>query len=281
MLASVVALATERGDSFQPDYNALLTIPELWISSAEDVDEEVVLTLEKGLALALEDWNESRETEGAALGHDLLARVLRLEQWTDILRERAPAIKEERAENLRERITEEVASLSLGELAETRFLQEAGTDAVKIEGGVTHAHIIRALTGNGIPVMAHIGMQPQSVKANGYAVRGRKDSDTAQLFADLDAVVQAGAFAVTLECVMPDLAVELTKRSPVPTIGIGAGNGCDGQFLVLADLLGLGDGPLPKFAKAYANLGEQATDAVQRYAGDVRSRAFPDAEHTY
>ncbi len=162
-----------------------------------------------------------------------------------------------------------------------RFLQEAGTDAVKIEGGVTHAHIIRALTGNGIPVMAHIGMQPQSVKANGYAVRGRKDSDTAQLFADLDAVVQAGAFAVTLECVMPDLAVELTKRSPVPTIGIGAGNGCDGQFLVLADLLGLGDGPLPKFAKAYANLGEQATDAVQRYAGDVRSRAFPDAEHTY
>lgn len=125
MLASVVALATERGDSFQPDYNALLTIPELWISSAEDVDEEVVLTLEKGLALALEDWNESRETEGAALGHDLLARVLRLEQWTDILRERAPAIKEERAEALRERIMEELAVHNLGELAETRFLQEA------------------------------------------------------------------------------------------------------------------------------------------------------------
>lgn len=125
MLASVVALATEHGDSFQPDYNALLTIPELWISSAEDVDEEVVLTLEKGLALALEDWNESRETEGAALGHDLLARVLRLEQWTDILRERAPAIKEERAEALRERIMEELAVHNLGELAETRFLQEA------------------------------------------------------------------------------------------------------------------------------------------------------------
>ena len=122
---TMLALATERGDSFQPDYNALLTIPELWISSAEDVDEEVVLTLEKGLALALEDWNESRETEGAALGHDLLARVLRLEQWTDILRERAPAIKEERAEALRERIMEELAVHNLGELAETRFLQEA------------------------------------------------------------------------------------------------------------------------------------------------------------
>ena len=125
MLQALEQLAKSRNETYVPDYNALLNVPELWVSSMEDMDEELVLTLEQGLSLALEDWNESRETEGEALGHDLLARVLRLEQWTDILRERAPAIKEERAENLRERITEEVASLSLGELAETRFLQEA------------------------------------------------------------------------------------------------------------------------------------------------------------
>ena len=125
MLQALEQLAKSRNETYVPDYNALLNVPELWVSSMEDMDEELVLTLEQGLSLALEDWNESRETEGEALGHDLLARVLRLEQWTDILRERAPAIKEERAESLRERITEEVASLSLGELAETRFLQEA------------------------------------------------------------------------------------------------------------------------------------------------------------
>lgn len=125
MLQALAQLAKSRNETYVPDYNALLNVPELWVSSMEDMDEELVLTLEQGLSLALEDWNESREIEGEALGHDLLARVLRLEQWTDILRERAPAIKEERAENLRERITEEVASLSLGELAETRFLQEA------------------------------------------------------------------------------------------------------------------------------------------------------------
>ncbi len=125
MLQALEQLAKSRNDTYMPDYNALLNVPELWVSSMEDMDEELVLTLEQGLSLALEDWNESRETEGEALSHDLLARVLRLEQWTDILRERAPAIKEERAESLRERITEEVASLSLGELAETRFLQEA------------------------------------------------------------------------------------------------------------------------------------------------------------
>ena len=125
MLLALEQLAKSRNDTYMPDYNALLNVPELWVSSMEDMDEELVLTLEQGLSLALEDWNESRETEGEALSHDLLARVLRLEQWTDILRERAPAIKEERAESLRERITEEVASLSLGELAETRFLQEA------------------------------------------------------------------------------------------------------------------------------------------------------------
>ncbi|MDO5538226.1 MAG: YicC/YloC family endoribonuclease [Desulfovibrionaceae bacterium] len=125
MLQALEALAAERGDTYAPDYSSLLNIPVLWNSSLDDVDEETVATLEQGLTLALEDWNESRETEGAALAHDLLARVLRLEQWTDILRDRAPAIKDERTETLRERLNEAVSALSLSELAETRFLQEA------------------------------------------------------------------------------------------------------------------------------------------------------------
>ena len=115
MLQALEQLAKSRNETYVPDYNALLNVPELWVSSMEDMDEELVLTLEQGLSLALEDWNESRETEGEALGHDLLARVLRLEQWTDILRERAPAIKEERAENLRERITEESLKMPVKE----------------------------------------------------------------------------------------------------------------------------------------------------------------------
>lgn len=125
MLGALERLAAERGETFVPDYNALLRVEDLWNASAEDVDEDVVLMLEKGLLLALEDWNESRESEGEALGHDLLARVLRLEQWTDLLRERAPAIKEERAQTLRDRLADELARHSLGELAESRFLQEA------------------------------------------------------------------------------------------------------------------------------------------------------------
>lgn len=125
MLNSLQSLAKERGDTYVPNYDALLSVPSLWSSTLDDVDEETVTTLEQGLTLALEDWNESRDTEGEALAHDLLARVLRLEQWTDILRDRAPAIKDERTEQLRDRLNEALSSMSLNELAETRFLQEA------------------------------------------------------------------------------------------------------------------------------------------------------------
>ncbi len=125
MLQALETLAASRGDTCKPDYNILLSVPELWNTAMEDVDEETVKTLEQGLTLALEDWNESRETEGAALARDLLARVLRLEQWTDILRDRAPAIKDERTVTLRERINETVSDMGISEIAETRFLQEA------------------------------------------------------------------------------------------------------------------------------------------------------------
>ena len=162
-----------------------------------------------------------------------------------------------------------------------RFLREAGCDAVKLEGGVSKAAAIRALVEEGIPVQAHIGLQPQSVKSTGYAVRGRTPEDAAALEADLDAVVAAGAFSVVLECVVPEVAAALTARSEVPTIGVGSGSSCDAQYLVLADLLGLGDGPAPKLAKAYARLADDAVAAISAYRAEVASRAFPDAAHSY
>lgn len=162
-----------------------------------------------------------------------------------------------------------------------RFLQESGCDAVKLEGGATQAKIIRRLVDEGIPVMAHIGLLPQSVKATGYAVRGRKDEDVDRLRADLDAVTEAGAFSVVLECVVPDVAEELTARTPIPTISVGSSPKCDAQFLVLADLLGMMPGPGPKFAKAYAHFYDEGVAAIAKYVQEVADRAFPDAEHLY
>ena len=162
-----------------------------------------------------------------------------------------------------------------------RFLQEAGCDAVKIEGGVAKAATIRALVDEGIPVQAHIGLQPQSVKSTGYAVRGRTPEDAAALEADLDAVTAAGAFSVVLECVVPGVAAALTAHTDVPTIGVGSGSACDAQYLVLADLLGLGEGPAPKLAKAYANLADDAVAAISAYRAEVAARVFPDAAHVY
>ena len=162
-----------------------------------------------------------------------------------------------------------------------RLIQQAGADAVKLEGGVMRAALIKELVANGIPVMAHIGLLPQSHKAAGYAIRGGNDSESALLKADLEAVVEAGAFCVVLECVRAKLAAELTAMSPAPTIGIGSGNACDGQVLVMTDILGLTDGEPPKFVKRFANLGEQASAAVSAYVSEVQTRAYPDAEHSY
>ena len=127
MLDALAALAESREENFTPDYNALLAIDGLWGAPAEDLDESVVASLEKGLALALDDWNEARQTEGEALSRDLMARVLRMEEWTELIRERAPIIKKDRTEALHERINEELASLNCGEIEESRFLQEVVT----------------------------------------------------------------------------------------------------------------------------------------------------------
>ena len=163
-----------------------------------------------------------------------------------------------------------------------RFLKEAGADAVKIEGGVLRAELIETLTANGIPVLGHIGLTPQSIKElGGYRVQGRDPEQARRLMDDAMAVEQAGAFALVLECVPEELGRKITGAVSIPTIGIGAGAGCDAQVLVLTDLLGMGQGPAPRFVKRYAELGAAAVEALRRFRDEVEAGDFPAPEHTY
>ncbi len=163
-----------------------------------------------------------------------------------------------------------------------RFLQEAGAAGVKIEGGRVRAGTVRRLVDNGIPVLGHIGLLPQSVRAmGGYPVQGRRPSDAARLIADARALEAAGAFAIVLEGMPPAVARRITSSVKVPTIGIGAGPHCDGQILVIHDLLGLAAGRAPKFVRRYAELGAQAVAALEQYRRDVEAGRFPSAEHCY
>lgn len=162
-----------------------------------------------------------------------------------------------------------------------RFLAEAGADAVKLEGGADRIPLIRRLVRNGIPVMGHIGLTPQSVKSLGYKVQGRSQAAAQTLREDARALADAGAFALVLEAVPAPLAAEITADLPIPTIGIGAGPGCDGQILVFHDVLGLYDTLTPKFVKQYAHLTPVITDALRSYADEVRTHTFPAPEHTY
>lgn len=162
-----------------------------------------------------------------------------------------------------------------------RVMRETGCAAVKLEGGVTMAPTIRYLTERSIPVMAHVGLTPQSVNAmGGYKVQGRGDEAEA-VMRDAKAVAEAGAFAVVLEKVPEGLARSITSDLSIPTIGIGASAACDGQILVVDDMLGMFTAFRPKFAKRYAELGEAANKAVAAFAQDVRTRAFPAPEHVY
>jgi len=161
------------------------------------------------------------------------------------------------------------------------FLQKAGADAVKLEGGAGKAQTIELLVDNGIPVMAHIGVLPQSVRETGYHYRGSTVEDVKQLVQDAQAVAKAGAFAVVLECVSDDAAKKITEATPIPTIGIGSGVNCDGQVLVLADLLGLTQGPMPRFVKKFANVNEIAAKAIAQYRDEVMLGRYPTEAHTY
>jgi len=162
-----------------------------------------------------------------------------------------------------------------------RMLQEGGAAAVKIEGGVNAAETIRAISSIDIPVMAHIGLTPQSVhRMGGFKVQGRKDQ-AERIMADALAVEEAGAFSVVLEGIPAELAARITEKMSIPTIGIGAGVNCDGQVLVIHDLLGLCEKYSPKFVKRYAELAPTITEAVQSYLEEVRSGKFPTDSHSF
>jgi 3-methyl-2-oxobutanoate hydroxymethyltransferase len=163
-----------------------------------------------------------------------------------------------------------------------RLVQEGGVHAVKLEGGRQRAAALAALLDAEIPVMGHLGLTPQSVnRLGGYRVQGRGADAEARLLEDAAFLADAGCFALVLECVPAALAARVTAAAPIPTIGIGAGPGCDGQVLVFHDLLGLLPGQPPKFVKRYADLGRQATEAVAAFAAEVRQRTFPTAAHSY
>jgi 3-methyl-2-oxobutanoate hydroxymethyltransferase len=162
-----------------------------------------------------------------------------------------------------------------------RLMAQTGAGAVKLEGGRHMAETIAFLVARGVPVMAHIGLTPQSVHTlGGYKVQGRGD-DADRLRADAVAVVAAGAFAVVLEKLPARLAEAITAAIPVPTIGIGAGPGCDGQVLVVDDMLGQFTDFRPKFVKRFAELGAAADAAIAAYAAEVRARRFPGPEHGF
>ena len=161
-----------------------------------------------------------------------------------------------------------------------RFVKEAGAEAVKVEGGERRMELIARLVEAEIPVMGHIGLTPQSFHAfGGFRVQGKTMEAAEQLFRDARAVEAAGAFSIVLESVPRELAAQITRELRIPTIGIGAGPDCDGQILVLHDMIGLGGEHTPKFARRYVNVAESISRAVGEYARDVRSGTFPaDAE---
>jgi 3-methyl-2-oxobutanoate hydroxymethyltransferase len=163
-----------------------------------------------------------------------------------------------------------------------RFLQEGGAEAVKLEGGVTMRATIEAIVRAGIPVMGHVGLTPQSVhQFGGYKIQGREKERREAVLRDALAVEEAGAFSVVLEGMPLDLAQEITERLKIPTIGIGAGAHCDGQVLVIHDMLGLFDDFTPKFVKRYADLKSTMTGAVKEFIGEVKEKKFPTEEHSF
>jgi 3-methyl-2-oxobutanoate hydroxymethyltransferase len=167
-------------------------------------------------------------------------------------------------------------------VANAARLIRAGAGAVKLEGGVKRLEVLRAILDTEIPVMGHLGLTPQSVHTmGGYRVQGRHRDAAKLLVEDAIAIADAGCFAIVLEGIPEDLAAEVTEAVPVPTIGIGAGGGCDGQVLVFHDIVGLGGARAPRFVRRYADLEALAGQAVAQWAGDVRARRFPAAEETY
>jgi len=163
-----------------------------------------------------------------------------------------------------------------------RFMQEAGAHGVKLEGGREVAEVTRRLASSGIPVMAHLGLTPQSVhQFGGYKVQGKEDAAAKRIIEDAKILEEAGAFSIVLECVPAGLAEKITASIGIPTIGIGGGIHCDGQVLVIHDMLGMFEKFTPKFVKKYANLNKNIKDAVNQYIDEVRAGSFPGKEHSF
>jgi 3-methyl-2-oxobutanoate hydroxymethyltransferase len=163
-----------------------------------------------------------------------------------------------------------------------RFLQEANAQAVKLEGGREYAEIVKKITSAGIPVMAHLGLTPQSIhQIGGYKVQGKKEDAARKIIEDAKILEEAGAFSLVLECIPEGLASEITHSLAIPTIGIGAGVNCDGQVLVINDMLGIYDKFTPKHVKKYANLNLEIKKAVKTYIAEVKHGTFPDSEHSF
>lgn len=164
----------------------------------------------------------------------------------------------------------------------TRLLKEGRADAVKVEGGVAMAETVAAIVRAGIPVQGHIGLTPQTATSlGGFKVQGKSAQAAQQLLDDARALEEAGCFSIVLEAIPAPLAQHITKAISIPTIGIGAGPGCDGQVLVIHDLVGLYDRFTPKFVKQYARINEQVAAALAQYKAEVESRAFPDEAHSF
>jgi len=163
-----------------------------------------------------------------------------------------------------------------------RFMKEAGAHGVKLEGGKEVAGAVAKITSSGIPLVGHLGLTPQSIhQLGGYKVQGKDDTAAKKMKEDAAALEEAGAFSVVLECVPAPLAEEISRSLTIPTIGIGAGVGCDGQVLVVNDMLGMFEKFTPKFVKKYANLNTEMRAAIERYISEVKDKTFPDEEHSF
>jgi 3-methyl-2-oxobutanoate hydroxymethyltransferase len=172
------------------------------------------------------------------------------------------------------------ASYEQGVTSAGKLMKEGGCHAVKIEGGAVHAELVHRLVNAGIPVMGHIGLTPQSYhQLGGFKVQGREVGGRERLLSDAKTLEDAGAYSIVLEAIPADIAREITQRLAIPTIGIGAGTGCDGQVLVSYDMLGMDESFKPRFVRRYETLGARIQEAVKNYVADVRGGAFPsDAE---
>jgi 3-methyl-2-oxobutanoate hydroxymethyltransferase len=163
-----------------------------------------------------------------------------------------------------------------------RFLKEAGCDAVKLEGGLEMCGIVRALVDAGVPVMAHIGLTPQTAsQLGGFKLQGKGLDDARRLLAEAKGLEEAGAFGLLIECIPDKLAQVITESITIPTIGIGAGVYCDGQVLVINDMLGMFDKFTPKFVKKYANLSPIIKESIQQYNNEVKAGTYPASEHSF